>query len=66
MANENRWIERMTAPGDPVRRAQLRRIGTATRRIIDSVVDSKAPTDVLAVIAQQIEAVADSIGSFPS
>ncbi len=65
----NSWIESVTSSIsglDNVRRQQFHRIGSATRRIINSVVASKAPADELEVIAAQIEAVADLIETHPT
>ena len=63
------WIESLRTAGtggDPERRIQFNRIGDATRRVIDSIVASKAPTSELETIATHIESVADSIERYPS
>lgn len=60
------WAERLTEPRDVAldpRRAELRRLADATRSIIDGLVTTGAPEDVLARAADHIErAVAELAG----
>ncbi len=64
----NLWLDSVRGAFDGVdvpRRSQFARIGMATRRIIESVVASKAPTDELARLADEIEEVANRIEKYP-
>ncbi len=65
----SKWIETLSSASDDsnsLRRKQFHRIGTATRRIVNAVVSSKAPSEELEQIASQIEAAADLIEVHPS
>ncbi|MDA8195984.1 MAG: PaaI family thioesterase [Actinomycetota bacterium] len=64
----NLWLDSVRGAFDGVdvpRRSQFARIGRATRRIIESVVASKAPTDELKNLADEIEEVATRIEKYP-
>lgn len=58
-------LERLSLGGVSPRRDEFRRIGFAVRRIIESVVTSKAPDEKLEEIADQIESLASTVEQFP-
>ncbi|HEY2815404.1 MAG TPA: PaaI family thioesterase [Acidimicrobiales bacterium] len=59
------WLERMADDETPERRAEVRRLASALRSVIERFVATTAPLEVFQGVADELEAIAGRLGKYP-